>query len=359
VELLDLRNMTITEIEEFILGLGEKKYRARQLYEWINKHGSTDFSTMTNLPASLITKISGAAVLPTLEIQKKIVSEDNFTIKFLFSTRKDIIIDNGKVLFESVLLRYNHGNTVCISSQAGCRMACAFCASGKNGFIRNLSAGEMAAQVYAIARNIGENISNVVLMGCGEPFDNFEQTLKFIQIINSHEGANIGRRHITVSTCGLTDRIWELLERDLQITLAVSLHAPNDEIRRKIMPINKKYPLDDLLQACKSYADKTKRRISFEYALIEGVNDSAANAEELAKRLRNMLCHVNLIPFNAGVSPTQPAVKINAPLRASSKETVEHFAKILNSNNIDTTIRRRLGGDISAACGQLVSTYRE
>jgi len=352
----DLRNLTITEMEQLALTLSEKKYRGRQLYEWINKHGVTTFEEMTNLPAALITKITATATLPTLAMKKKLISEDKFTTKFLFSASKSDIIEdeadssNGEILFESVLLRYNHGNTICISSQAGCRMGCIFCASAKSGFIRNLTPGEMAAQVYAIAKEIGEPINNIVLMGCGEPLDNFVNTVKFITIINSHEGANIGRRHITISTCGLADEIYDLMENDISISLAVSLHAPNDTIRKKLMPITKKHPTEDLLKACKAYSDKTKRRISFEYSLIEGINDSTKHAEELAALLRNMLCHVNLIPFNISEHVSQ--------FKPSNKETIEKFAKTLNTNNIETTIRRRLGSDIGAACGQLVSKYQ-
>jgi 23S rRNA (adenine2503-C2)-methyltransferase len=353
MEKIDLRNLTIDEMEAFILSLNEKKYRAKQLYEWINRHFVTDFGEMSNLPAALIAKLSEVSAIPTVNLRKKLTSEDNFTIKFLFSAPNSNIIQGDEIYFEGVLLRYDHGNTVCVSSQAGCRMGCVFCASGANGFIRNLTAGEMAAQVYAVSKDIGEPISNVVLMGSGEPFDNFDGTIKFTQIINSHDGLNVGRRHITVSTCGITDKIWAMFENDIQVTLAVSLHAPNDAIRGKLMPVSKKYPLDGLLKACKAYADKTRRRISFEYALIDGVNDDVKHAEELAGRLRNMLCHVNLIPLN-GVTVGSRAL----PYKASGKETVERFVRTLNINNIGTTVRRRLGSDINAACGQLVSEYR-
>jgi 23S rRNA (adenine2503-C2)-methyltransferase len=357
--MVDLRNLTAEEMEGYVLGLGEKKYRAKQLYEWINRHGVTDFAEMTNLPKPLIAKISETAVIPRLELRKKMVSEDSFTIKFLFSAQRSNIMD-GDVFFESVLLRYDHGSTVCVSSQAGCRMGCVFCASGANGFIRNLTAGEMAQQVYKISEDARgkrqeKGVTNVVLMGSGEPFDNFDETIRFTRIINSHEGANIGKRHITVSTCGITDRIWELLERDIQVTLAVSLHAPNDELRRTLMPVTKKYPLEGLLKACKAYADKTRRRISFEYALIDGVNDGPHHAEELAGRLRNMLCHVNLIPLN-GISDVKGSPVQARKYKGSGKETVERFARALNANNIGTTIRRRLGSDINAACGQLVAS---
>ena len=271
----------------------------------------------------------------------KLVSQKDGTRKYLFA------LENGSVI-ESVLMKYEYGNTVCISTQAGCRMGCQFCASTLDGVERSLTAGEMLSQVYEIQKDCGERVSGVVLMGSGEPLDNYENVLKFLRLINDRKGQNMGQRHITLSTCGLIDKIYELAEENLQITLAVSLHAPNDGIRNSIMPISRANPMDTLLSACRAYAEKTKRRITFEYAMMQGVNDSDACARELAGRLRHMLCHVNLIPVND--------VKERAFVK-SSDERVRRFAAILQDNSVETTVRRRLGSDIDAACGQLRRGY--
>ncbi len=337
----DLRSMDSAELEQFIIEMGEPGFRAKQLFEWIHGKHAADFAEMTNLPKTLREKLESTAKLPRTEVVRKLVSQKDGTRKYLFA------LENGSVI-ESVLMKYEYGNTVCISTQAGCRMGCQFCASTLDGVERSLTAGEMLSQVYEIQKDCGERVSGVVLMGSGEPLDNYENVLKFLRLINDRKGQNMGQRHITLSTCGLIDKIYELAEENLQITLAVSLHAPNDGIRNSIMPISRANPMDTLLSACRAYAEKTKRRITFEYAMMQDVNDSDACARELAGRLRHMLCHVNLIPVND--------VKERAFVK-SSDERVRRFAAILQDNSVETTVRRRLGSDIDAACGQLRRGY--
>lgn len=333
--------MDSAELEQLLIEMGEPKFRAKQLFEWIHGKHAADFAEMTNLPKTLREKLESTAKLPRTEAVRKLVSQKDGTRKYLFA------LENGSVI-ESVQMKYEYGNTVCISTQAGCRMGCQFCASTLDGVERNLTAGEMLSQVYEIQKDCGERVSGVVLMGSGEPLDNYENVLKFLRLINDPKGQNMGQRHITLSTCGLIDKIYELAEENLQITLAVSLHAPNDGIRNSIMPISKVNPMDMLLAACRAYAEKTKRRITFEYAMMQGVNDSNACARELAGRLRHMLCHVNLIPVND--------VKERAFVK-SSDERVRRFAAVLQENSVETTVRRRLGSDIDAACGQLRRGY--
>ncbi len=333
--------MDSAELEQFIIEMGEPGFRAKQLFEWIHGKHAADFAEMTNLPKTLREKLESTAKLPRTEVVRKLVSQKDGTRKYLFA------LENGSVI-ESVLMKYEYGNTVCISTQAGCRMGCQFCASTLDGVERSLTAGEMLSQVYEIQKDCGERVSGVVLMGSGEPLDNYENVLKFLRLINDRKGQNMGQRHITLSTCGLIDKIYELAEENLQITLAVSLHAPNDGIRNSIMPISRANPMDTLLSACRAYVEKTKRRITFEYAMMQGVNDSDACARELAGRLRHMLCHVNLIPVND--------VKERAFVK-SSDERVRRFAAILQDNSVETTVRRRLGSDIDAACGQLRRGY--
>ncbi|MGN1317500.1 MAG: 23S rRNA (adenine(2503)-C(2))-methyltransferase RlmN, partial [Lachnospirales bacterium] len=295
-----------------------------------------------NISKDLREKLKENYSLSHLNIVKKLKSNEDGTIKYLFDLGDGIYI-------ESVFMKYEYGNSVCISSQAGCRMGCKFCASTVDGLDRNLLAGEMAEQIYEIERDTGERISNIVIMGSGEPLDNYDNLIKFLSIINDKEGQEIGLRHITVSTCGLVDKIYELSKLKLQITLAISLHAPNDEIRKKTMPVANKYSIENLIKAAKDYADTTGRRVTYEYALIQGVNDSKENALELADRLKHSLCHINLIPVND--------VKENNFTRSSEKN-IKNFAELLKSKGIETTIRRRLGSDINAACGQLRKSYR-
>lgn len=334
---IDLKSCTYKEVEALIRTIGEKTFRTKQVYEWLHKKLVNSFDEMTNISKDLRLKLDEFSYITPIETLEKNVSDEDSTIKYLFKLEKDTII-------ESVLMRYNYGNTVCVSTQAGCRMGCSFCASTLGGLDRNLKASEILSQIYEIQKDIGERISNIVLMGCGEPLDNYENVFTFINLINSKEGLDIGQRHITISTCGLTDKIEMLMAEKLQVTLAVSLHAPNDFIRSRLMPIAKSISIQELLKVCKQYAEKTGRRVSYEYAMISGVNDSFENATELGKKLRHSLCHVNLIPINE--------VK-ERNYKKSSKETTEQFADTLRSYGIETTIRRKLGSDINAACGQL------
>ena len=339
----DLKSMSLEELQGFMANIGEAKFRAKQVFEWIHKKQADSFSDMTNLSKNLREKLEKEAKLSYARILEKRVSKQDGTTKYLFALENDNII-------ESVLMRYGYGNAVCISTQVGCRMGCTFCASTLDGVERNLTAGEMLSQIYEIQKDTGERVSSVVLMGSGEPLDNYDNVIKFIRLLNDKDGLNIGQRHITLSTCGLIEKMYKLADECLQITLAVSLHAPNDEIRNKIMPVSKKNDMDRLLEACKYYSDTTKRRITFEYAMISGVNDSLDCAKELSERLRNMICHINLIPVND--------VK-ERNYKKSSGETVEIFAEFLNSKGIETTVRRKLGSDINAACGQLRKGYLE
>lgn len=341
IEKTDILSMNLAELQSFIVQLGEKSFRAKQIFKWLHQKNISSFDELTDISKDFRKKLSEKAKIQKVSSLEKFISSEDNTTKYLFQIENDYII-------ESVLMRYEYGNAVCISSQAGCAMGCSFCASTMGGLERNLTAGEMLSQVYEIQKDLGERISNVVIMGSGEPLCNFDNSLKFLEIINSKDGFEIGHRHITLSTCGIVDKIKKLAELKLQITLAVSLHAPNDFIRQKIMPVAKKYSIDELISAAKEYADYTKRRVTFEYALIKGVNDSENCAEELAKRLKGSLCHVNLIPVND--------VKERNYIRSSDK-TVNRFCEILKSLNIEATVRRRLGSDINAACGQLRKRY--
>ena len=334
---MDLKSMTLQEMQEYMESIGEKKFRAKQIYEWFHKHLALSLDEMNNVPKKLKEKIEQTQEIYGVKPVDCFISKIDGTRKYLFE------LYDGNII-ESVLMKYEHGNTVCISTQVGCRMGCKFCASTLDGVERGLTAGEMLSQIYAIQKDCGERVHGSVLMGSGEPLDNYDNVLKFLRLINDPNGQNMGQRHITLSTCGLVEKIYALAEENLQITLAVSLHAPNDEIRTQTMPVAKLYDMDRLLQACREYAEKTKRRITFEYALIHGVNDGDAHARELAGRLRDMLCHVNLIPVND--------VKERNYIK-SSAERVKRFASILSENGVETTVRRKLGSDIDAACVQL------
>ncbi len=337
----DLRDMTLSQMQDLFKGMGEAPFRAKQVFDWVHKKQAEDIVSMTNLSMALREKLLENTSLGTVSILEKKVSKEDNTTKYLFA------LENG-VVIESVLMKYGYGNAACISTQAGCRMGCTFCASTLEGLERNLTAGEMLSQVYKMQIDSGEKIGSVVLMGSGEPLDNYGNVLKFIRLLNAPEGFNLGQRHITLSTCGLIEKIYALAEENLQITLAISLHAPNDEIRNSTMPVSRSNPMEELLKACRYYADHTKRRITFEYALISGVNDSIDCARELSGRLRHMLCHVNLIPVND--------VK-ERNYRKSSPEAIQAFADFLNQKGIETTVRRKLGSDINAACGQLRKGY--
>lgn len=331
-----LKDLDNNEIKAYIESLGEKPYRAKQVFEWMYK-GVTDFSEMTNLSKELRSKLEDNSVLMTLQTLEVNKSSRDDTSKFLFETR------DGEAI-EAVFMKYKYGNSICMSSQAGCRMGCSFCASGMNGLSRNLTAGEMIDQLL-LAQNItGEEIRHIVVMGTGEPFDNYDNVKKMIEILSDSSALGISRRSISVSTCGLVPTI-ELFAEDLpQVNLAISLHGPNDTIRNKIMPINSRYPIADIIKATKEYIAKTNRRVTFEYALIKGLNDRKQDAEELAILLRGINCHVNLIPLN---------YVDEANLKPTRREDAEAFMSILEDKNIQVTIRREMGGDINGACGQL------
>ena len=332
----DIKSMYEEELKEEFAKMGEPAYRAGQVYKWLHE-GVKSFDEMTNISKKLRERLMQNYYISNAAIEKKLISAYDDTKKYLFS------FGDGEMV-ESVLMKYHHGYTSCISTQVGCKMGCTFCATGKSGFSRNLTASEMLAQLQAEQQDNHIRISNIVLMGMGEPLDNFENVIRFLKLVSSENGMNIGMRHISLSTCGIVPKIYELADMKLQLTLSVSLHAPNDQIRSRTMPVNRKYNIDELLKACQYYVRQTNRRISFEYAMIDGVNDSVANAEELAKRLKGILSHVNLIPVNA--------VK-GTGYEKSKKESIKRFIAVLERAGITATVRRTLGSDINASCGQL------
>lgn len=340
--LFDLGSATTDETLDFVAKAGAEPYRAKQLYNWIHKRFAASFDEMTDMPKPLRERFKQLSFFqgPSIKMKKE---DGDGTIKYLLELQNHNIINGSGILIETALMSYRHGAAVCVSSQAGCRMGCVFCRSGKGGLIRNLTAGEMLAQVYAAARDSGKTVSNVTIMGSGEPLDNMTNTLRFIKLISEPQGMGISKRRITLSTCGLTDKINALAKEKLQITLAVSLHAPNDTIRRELVPSAKAYPIEELLTACRTYGNTTKRRVTFEYAMIDGVNDQPEHARELVQRLKRMLCHVNLIPVNGD----------SGPYRASGETAVRRFKETLESKGVETTVRRTLGSGVSAACGQL------
>ena len=333
----NLKSYTYNELEALVRNeLGEPSFRAKQIFEWLYR-GADSFDEMSNLSKSLRERLDAAYTAGNLKIEQKFVSRIDETRRYLLK------LEDGNYI-ESVLMKYHHGYTICVSSQVGCAMGCRFCASTRNGKARNLSAGEIIGQVMTVQKDLGERISNIVMMGIGEPLDNYDEVLKFLEIVNHPSGLNIGHRHITLSTCGLVPKIKDLADRQLQITLSVSLHAADDETRSEIMPVNRRYSISQLMEACRYYIKNTNRRISFEYTLISGVNDNSAEAEKLLKLLNGMLCHVNLIPVNP--------VK-ETGFKQGSRAKIEEFQRILESGGISATIRREMGADISAACGQL------
>lgn len=335
--MIDIKSMTIPELESFLTELKQPKFRAKQIFSWLHEKRVLSFNEMTNLPASLRKVLKENCTITSLTVERKLVSQLDGTVKYLYR------LADGQHI-ESVRMAYEHGISLCISSQVGCKMGCAFCASTKAGFVRNLTASEILEQVYAAGRDAGERIGSIVMMGIGEPLDNFDQVMRFLELVSDPNGLNLSHRHISLSTCGVVDRIRELAEKDLQITLSISLHATDDAARSAIMPVNRRWNMEELLDACREYTDRTHRRISYEYALISGVNDSRKQAEELAALLKGMLCHVNLIPVNY--------VK-EAGYQKSSKGRIYEFQKVLNDRGINATVRRTLGADINAACGQL------
>ena len=335
-------DFTLEELQSWMKENGESAFRAKQVISWIYK-GVKEFDEMKNIPVALREKLKENFLISLPTIVEVYESKVDDTKKMLLSLK-----DNN--LIECVIMKYKHGNSICVSTQVGCRMGCKFCASTLGGRIRDLSAGEILSQVMVAQNYIGERISNIVLMGSGEPLDNFENVTKFLKLVNAEYGLNIGQRHITLSTCGIVPKIKELADLDLSMTLAISLHAFSDEKRKVIMPIANKYSISEILDACKYYMDKTGRRITYEYSLVSGVNDSREDAKSLATLLKSMNCHVNLIPVNE--------IKENT-LKRPSRKTVEDFENILKSYGIEVTIRREMGTDINAACGQLRRSYLE
>ncbi len=336
----DIKSMTLAELTEDLAALGEPKFRAGQVYTWLHR-GARSFDEMTNLSKALREKLAAQYELTCPTVARRLQSARDGTIKYLWR------LSDGNCV-ESVLMRYHHGNTVCISCEVGCPMGCAFCASTRGGLVRRLRPSEMLDQVLFTQIDSGLPVSNIVLMGIGEPLDNYDTVLRFLQLVNSPEGMNIGMRHISLSTCGLVDKIDSLAQQDLQLTLSVSLHAPTDEIRSGIMPINRKYNVETLLAACKRYFERTGRRISFEYAMIRGLNDTPEMADILIKKLRGIAAHVNLIPLNEVAE---------SPLKPSYPDVVRAFQQRLEAHGIPATVRRTLGGDINASCGQLRRKY--
>lgn len=339
----DIKSMTIEELNNILIELKQQKFRSIQIFDWLHVKKVESFEEMSNISKPLIQVLRESCSITTLEIERKLVSEIDGTVKYLFK------LDDGE-LVETVLMRYKHGNSVCISTQVGCKMGCSFCASTKAGFVRNLTPSEILEQIYKVSKDTGERVSNVVLMGIGEPLDNYDNVIRFLELLSCEKGHNISLRHVSLSTCGVVDKIKELAKLRLGLTLSISLHAPNDDIRSASMPINNRWKIDELIDVCREYAEKTGRRVSFEYALIKGVNDTPKCADELASRIKGMLCHVNLIPVN----------EINeTDYKKSSKQDILQFQDRLIKKGINATIRRTLGTDINAACGQLRAGVEE
>ena len=333
---IDIKSLNFTELQKLLEEMGEKKFRAKQLYEWIHKRLVLSFDEMTNLSKNMRKKLDESCTIEGARIIKKQVSSDG-TAKFLMR------LSDGNTV-ESVLMKYKHGNSVCISTQVGCRMGCRFCASTVGGLIRSLKTSEMLDQIYEIQRTTGERVSNIILMGIGEPLDNYDNVVKFIRMISDENGLNISQRNITLSTCGIVPKINELADMHFQITLALSLHASNNETRKSLMPIAYKYSIDEVINACKNYFAKTGRRITFEYSLVAGQNDTVEEADALCRLVKGMNCHINLIPVN----PIKERDYVQ-----SSKKAVEQFKNRVEKNKINVTIRREMGRDINGACGQL------
>lgn len=339
----DIKSMTPSEVSELIVSLGDKKFRAKQIYQWMHQKLVASYDEMTNVPAALRRKLAAEYPLTVLEHVRVQISQIDGTRKYLFR------LSDGN-LIESVLMKYHHGNSVCISSQVGCRMGCRFCASTIDGLVRGLLPSEMLEQIYRIQKDIGERVDNVVVMGSGEPFDNFDNLLRFIELLNNEEGLNISARNLTVSTCGIVPKIYELADMQPQITLAISLHSPNDELRRSIMPVANKYSIDEIMKACRYYVEKTGRRITFEYSLVKDVNDTDECAMQLVHLVKGIKCHVNLIPVNP--------IK-ERDYKQTAQAGVNHFRSRLEKCGVNATVRREMGRDIDGACGQLRRSYME
>ena len=338
---ININDLLLEELEEYIEKIGEKKFHAKQIYKWLHKIGVTSFDEMTDISKSLREKLKASAYILNMDIIEAQVSKKDGTMKFLIKLKDNCAI-------EYVFMRYNHGNTICVSTQVGCKMGCKFCASTKEGFERSLTGSEIEGQIQTVQRYTKERISNIVYMGIGEPLDNYDNVIRSIKLINHPMGLNIGARHISLSTCGLVPNIYKLADENIQCTLSISLHATTDEKRKEIMPIANRYSIKEILDACRYYIKVTGRRISFEYALIYGKNDTYEDAMGLVKLLRGMIAHVNLIPVNE--------IKEKEYKKATEK-SIESFMNTLNSCGIVTTVRRELGSDIDAACGQLRKKY--
>lgn len=339
--MIKIDNLDLDELKEQIVNLHEPAFRAKQIFEWIHKKNVTSFDEMKNISNTSKDLYKQNFEFTNMQILKRFDSNLDETKKFLMLLEDENII-------ETVYLKYNYGNTLCISTQVGCKMGCAFCASTKRGFIRNLTVAEILNQIYLVQKNIGERISNIVIMGTGEPLENYDNVLKFFKIINSEIGQNLSLRKITMSTCGVVPKIYDLANLDLQITLAISLHVANQEKREKVLPIARKYNLEELKEACKYYINKTNKRITFEYILIDSFNDTVEDADNLCNYLKGMLCNINLIPYNAIKEST---------ISTSKVVNIEKFKKILINNGLTATVRRELGSDINAACGQLRNDF--
>lgn len=338
---IDIKSMNLAELTEFVASIGEKAFRAKQLYQWLHVKQVYAFDDMTNLSKTFREKLSEVSFITDLKQEQVQISQIDGTRKYLF------LLEDGNVI-ESVLMRYKHGNSVCISSQVGCRMGCRFCASTLDGLVRGLRPSEMIDQIYKIGQDIGERISNVVVMGTGEPMDNYDNLLKFITLLTDENGLNISQRNLTVSTCGIVPRMRQLADEKLSITLALSLHASNQKKRLELMPVANKYDIHDVIDACKYYFDQTGRRVTFEYSLVGGVNDTDEDARELSQLIHGMNCHVNLIPVNP--IKERDYVQSNAAVIAAFKNKLE-------KNGINVTVRREMGRDIDGACGQLRKRY--
>ena len=339
----DIKSMLMPEIGSVLKDLGQPSYRAKQIFTWLHKNNVSSYSGMTNIPKNLSALLEEKYPLRNCGIKRRQISEKDSTVKYLFE------LSDGE-LVESVVMKYKYGYTVCVSTQAGCKMGCSFCASTVGGFRRNLLPGEIASEIYSAEKDLNITVSHIVLMGMGEPLDNYDNVMRFLELITNEEGHNISMRNISLSTCGIVPRIYDLMQKHLGLTLSISLHAPFDDMRSRIMPVNNKYHIDELLEACRKYAQETSRRISFEYAMLSGINDTDECALALAKELKGMLCHVNLIPVNE--------VR-ESPYHPSTPERVKIFVEILEKNGITTTVRRKLGSDIDASCGQLRLRHTE
>ena len=343
MEQLDIKSQSLSELKKTMEGLSEKPFRAKQIYEWLHKKQTDSFQEMTNLSVSLREKLERNCSVMSLKVVEVQTSKLDGTQKYLFA------LPDGNVV-ESVLMKYRHGNSVCISSQVGCKMGCRFCASTIDGWTRNLLPSEMLDQVYKIQKLSKERVSNVVVMGTGEPLDNYDNLLRFIHMLSDENGLHISQRNITVSTCGIVPRMYDLAEENLQITLAISLHASNQQKREELMPVAKKYSLEELMEACRNYFKKTGRRLTFEYSLVGGENDSQEDAEELAHLIKGLNCHINLIPVNP--------IKERSYVQ-SDKKVIANFQNKLEKYQINVTIRREMGRDIDGACGQLRKRYMD